>query len=83
MVMTEIKTLSTELETFNAKRNELVQKALGKFVLIKNGDLAGIFDTPTDAIREGYIKYGNSPFLVKQILPSEPPLNFTSNLILG
>ena len=81
MVMTEIKALSIELETFNSKREELIQKALGKFVLIKNGEIVGVFDTPGDALREGYVKFGNNPFLVKQILPSEPPLNFTSNLI--
>ena len=70
--------LETELSYFNAKRSELVRQAEGKFALIKGERLVGIFDDQLDAIRHGYQILGNEAFLVKQIVPVEIPLNFTS-----
>ncbi len=73
--------LEQELATYQAQKNNLVGKARGKFVLIKNDQIIGIFDNRMDAIRQGYERFGNVPFLTKEILEVEMPLNFTSNLI--
>ena len=73
--------LDQELATYQAQKDDLLGKARGKFVLIKNNQIIGIFDTKNDAIRQGYERFGNVPFLVKEILEFEIPLNFTSNLI--
>lgn len=73
--------LETELQTYNAKKQELLSQASGKYVLIKADKVIGIFDTESDAIRQGYEKFGNEPFLVKQILEIEPTQNFLSNSI--
>jgi hypothetical protein len=43
--------------------------------------VAGIFDTEADAIRDGYGRFGNVPFLVKKIQPVDIPEQFASNLI--
>jgi hypothetical protein len=58
--------LEQELETYKTKLAELTANE-GKFVLIHGSDVAGVFDTYADAIKEGYEKFGLSPFLVKQI----------------
>jgi len=72
--------LKKELEVYEAQKAELVGKAKGKFVLIKDNEIIGIFDAKIDAIRHGYEHFGNVPFLVKQIVEVETPQNFTSNL---
>jgi len=73
--------LEQELATYQAQKNNLVGKARGKFVLIKGDEVVGIFDTRLDAVRQGYKQFGNVPFLTKEIVEVEIPLNFTSKLI--
>ncbi len=58
--------LEKELETFKAKLPELTEHE-GKFVLIQGTNLAGVFTSYEDALKEGYEKFGLTPFLVKQV----------------
>jgi hypothetical protein len=73
--------LEAELKTYEVSRDQLLGSDSGKFVLIKEDRVVGTFDTKPDAIRAGYEQFGNVPFLVKQIVQVEAPLNFTSNLL--
>lgn len=75
-----VEILKRELETYEAQKSELIGRAMGKFALIKEEEVVGVFDTQMDAIRQGYARFGNVPFLVKQIVQLEIPQNFTSNL---
>ena len=70
--------LEKELTYFERHRSELLGRAKGKFALIKDETLVDTFDSQFDAIRAGYRKFGNEPFLVKQIVAVDVPLNFTS-----
>jgi len=71
--------LATELKTYEQHRNALLGTAEGKFVLIHGTEVAGVYDTKMDAIAEGYRRFGNVPFLVKQVIKVEVPLQFVSN----
>jgi len=73
--------LDIELKTYEQNRDHLLGTAEGKFVLIRDNQVVGIYDSKMDAIAEGYRQFGNVPFLVKQVLKIEAPLNFTSNLL--
>jgi hypothetical protein len=73
--------LQTELRTFEAHRAELLGRAAGRFALVHEDEIAGVFDTEADAIREGYGRFGNVPFLVKRIEPVDIPERFVSNLL--
>lgn len=73
--------LDTELKTYEQNRDNLLGTAEGKFALIHNTQVVGIYDSKMDAITAGYQQFGNVPFLVKQILKVEAPLNFISNLL--
>jgi len=72
--------LTKELQTYVAKKSELIGKSKGKFALIKDNEVIDIFDTKIDAIRQGYERFGNVPFFVKQIVEIDIPQNFTPNL---
>ena len=74
-------TLDKELDTYRSHKAELVGSSENKFVLIHGDEIVGTFDTPGDAIQEGYGKFGNVPFLVKRIEQVESPMNFTNNLL--
>ncbi len=73
--------LDDELKTYEQQRDSLLGSAEGKFVLIWKDQVVGIYDSKMDAIAEGYQRFGNVPFLVKQIVRIETPQNFTSNLL--
>ncbi|HEV7221712.1 MAG TPA: hypothetical protein VGN42_03370 [Pirellulales bacterium] len=65
--MTEAKPLQKELETYEKHKDELIEKAEGKFVLVHGDQVAGTWGTYDDALKAGYEKFGLSPFLVKQV----------------
>lgn len=73
--------LSTELKVYEASLQTLLGTAEGKFVLIHGDEIAGTFDNQMDAIAAGYAKFGNVPFLVKQVLKVDVPISFVSNLL--
>lgn len=76
-----VEMLKKELQTYEAQKSELIGKSQGKFVLVKDDQVIDVFDTRIDAIRQCYERFGNVPFLVKQIVEVETPQNFTSNLL--
>lgn len=77
--MTEL--LATELKTYKENLETLLGTQEGKFVVIQGEKVLGTFDTQLDAIRWGYRELGNVPFLVKQVIKVETPLDFVSNLL--
>ena len=72
--------LDTELKTYERNRDHLLGTAEGKFVLIHDSQVIGVYESKVDAIAAGYQQFGNVPFLVKQILRIEAPLNFMFNV---
>ena len=58
--------LEKELELYKAKLPELKENE-GKFVLIHGDEIVDVFSTYEDALKQGYQKFGLTPFLIKQI----------------
>lgn len=73
--------LEREMQTYEEHKAELVTSSPGKFALIKDDAVFDILDSQADAIRLGYERFGNVPFLVKEIVEVETPLNFTSYML--
>jgi hypothetical protein len=61
---------------------DLLKQSLGKFALIKDQSLAGVFDTDADAYKFGLEKFGNVPFLIIRIQEAEEK-SWTPILQLG
>lgn len=73
--------LEKELQTYNDQRASLVEKNPdGGFVVIKDDEILGVWQTRVDALKAGIEKYGNVSFLVKNILDSNIAANFSRNL---
>lgn len=73
--------LAVELTTYQEHRERLLATAEGKFALIYGTEVIGEYDTKMDAIRQGYRQLGDVPFLVKQVLEIETPLQYVSSLL--
>lgn len=72
--------IAEEIATYKARLPELLAHE-GRFVLIKGKDVIGFFDTSSEAIREGYRRFGVVPMLVKRIAAVEPVI-YIPNVVL-
>lgn len=59
--------LEKERKFFDRKKAELIAEHLGKFVLVKENKLVGVFNTIEEAMSEGARQFGLSTFLVRQV----------------
>lgn len=70
-----------EIKCFEEHKPDLLTKAEGQYVLIKGDKLLGVFSCRKEAVKEGYLRLGNVPFLVKLIADEEQPITITSLLV--
>lgn len=63
--------LEVELKYYAEMRERLIAETEGKFALIKGRDLVGTFDTRAAAYEKGIERFGNVPFLIKEIRRDE------------
>jgi hypothetical protein len=71
--------LEREIEAYRKNLSELLAHK-GRFVLIHHEDVIGIFDGFEDALRAGYEKWLNEPFLVRRINDTEKVFTVSRNL---
>jgi hypothetical protein len=57
-----------------------IGEAKGRFVLIKDENVVGDFGSYEDALAEGYRRFGNVEFLVKEVKEDELVNFFTRSL---
>lgn len=69
--------LEQELKTYENEKEKLLSEGKGKFALIKGNKIIGIYVSQEDALAEGYKRFGNEEFLVKEITEIEPVNFFT------
>lgn len=71
-----------EENVFRENLANLLQNEIGKYILIKEDKIIGIYQTSLDALKFGYETFKEQSFLIKQILPFQQPLNFANNFQL-
>lgn len=71
--------LEKEIETYNRELPNLLEQQ-GKFVVIHENDVVGVFVSYEDALKLGYEKCGLKPFLVKKIQAVEQVQYFSREL---
>jgi len=59
--------LQEEIEAFENMKDELLRHHNGKFVVFKGKELIGAFDTFDNAAREAIQRFGNGPYLIRQV----------------
>lgn len=74
--------LENERKFFEQHRLEWMKDSPGKFVLVKNEELVGTFDTLQAALTEGARRFGTESFLVRQVEEAEQ-LVYIPALTLG
>ncbi len=69
--MAQEQPLDRERHVYESHLEEWRETHLGKFVLIKDDDVLGFFDSVEAAFNEGTARFRLEPFFVKQITPGE------------
>ena len=69
-----------ELAAYEREKDRLVKGNEGRYVVIRGGNVAGIWDTYEDALHAGYEKFGLERFLVKRIQGIDRIQFFTRDL---
>ena len=59
--------LERERQYFSEHLVELLSQHLGKFVVIRDDELIGAFNTIEEALADGARRFGLTPFLVRQV----------------
>jgi hypothetical protein len=59
--------LANEIKAFEKMKPELIKNHSGKFVIIRNGKLEGVFDSFNNAAEEALKKFGKGPYLIRQV----------------
>ena len=68
--MTDSK-LAKELEYFKEHQQELLQKYEGKFLVIKDHAVQGVYDSEMEAYTDAKKKFELGAFLIQQCLPGQ------------
>jgi len=63
--------LNKQLEYFKLHQDELVKKHKGKFLVIKNQEIKGVYDTEIEAYTNAKKDFELGTFLIQQCLPGE------------
>lgn len=63
--------LKVELQFYRDNLDEWLAHHAGKYVLIKEQELGGFFDSAESAFSEGAVRWGNTPFLVRKVAAEE------------
>ena len=74
--------LDRELKYFESIRSKLLESSKGQYALIKEKNLIGTFKSEAEAYKAGIEKYGNVPFLIKEIV-SKDSIDFIPILSIG
>jgi hypothetical protein len=63
--------LARERKVFDARVNEWVSDRMGQWVLIKEGEVIGFFDSLEKASAEGLNRFGLEDFFIQQVRPPD------------
>ena len=73
--------LDREFQTFQENKQNLVKNHKGKFVLIKDDEIIGIFENELDAVNQGNEQFKDSHFLVNEITDDKFKIRFMPSLV--
>jgi hypothetical protein len=61
-----------EITAYEMKKSQLLAEHLGKYALVHESDVIGVFDTEMNALQAGYQRFGPIPLFIQQIIPAQP-----------
>ncbi len=76
-----VTTLEQEIDAYEAMRTDLEAKYFDKWIIMRNSEVVGAFDSSEECIRFAIEKFGRGPYLIRQV--GEPPVRLPASALLG
>ncbi len=76
-----MRTLEQEIEAYESMRADLEAEYFDKWIIMRNGEVAGAFDSSEACIQFAVEKFGRGPYLIRQV--GEPPVRLPASALLG
>ncbi len=74
-------TLSDEISTYESLRAELEASHMGKWVVVREKDLVGVFEDFQQAAGEAVRRFGRGPYLIRQV--GAPSATLPASVVYG
>ena len=71
--------LDNEIAVFEKMQGELEVSHMGKWVIIHDGKLIGIFESLEAAAETAVSQFGSGPYLIRQV--GEPPVTLSASVL--
>ena len=71
--------LDKEIAAFEKMRGEIEASHMGKWVLIHDGELIGVFESLEAAAETAVSQFGSGPYLIRQV--GEPPVTLSASVL--
>ncbi len=74
-------TLDQEIEAYERMQPALEQAHFNKWVVVRDGEVAGVFDGSEESVQFAIERFGRGPYLIRQV--GAPPARLPASAILG
>lgn len=71
--------LEAEIRAYEARREELEKYYRGKFIVMRDGELVGAYDSIDAAAAEAVRRFGRGPYLIRQV--GAPPTTLPASVM--
>lgn len=71
--------LSQEIEAYEAIRGDVEAKHLGKWIVVHDRQLIGVYDSFDSAAEDAVKKFGRGPYLIRQV--GAPPMTLPASVM--
>ena len=73
--------LDQEIEAYDKMRSDLEEAYFNKWVVVRDGEFAGVFDGPEESLQFAAERFGRGPYLIRQV--GSPPAHLPASALLG
>ena len=73
--------LQTEIRAYDHMRNHLESDFFGKWVVVRDEELVGTYETFEDAAEVAIQRFGRGPYLIRQV--GAPPVTLPGSVLYG
>jgi hypothetical protein len=71
--------IDAEITAYEAMREKLESEHMGKWVLVRTGNLVGVYDSFDMAAADAVRQFGRGPYLIRQV--GAPPVTLPASLM--
>lgn len=77
--MADVETVEKEIAAYDKMRDDLEAKYMGKWVLVRDGQLAGVYASFEDIAEDAVKRFGRGPYLIRQV--GAPPVKLPASVM--